>query len=178
MCSTSQIERMDKETYCAYNTTRDCFLSSEVTLIDTARDPLGVLKVLVEGLAEGAETGLWLTSLTTMPMVPRISPFDVVYLDKNQQVTNLAALLPGFEFPVFESPSVSALVLPLHTILATQTHTGDQLRICIDIEVPGQSAVRGSATQCDLECVGRGGAGSQRLSGWACGRRAAGAREG
>ena len=103
---------MDTERYCAFNTTRDCFLSSEVTLIDTALDPLRVLKVLVEGLAEGAETGLWLTPLTTIPMVPRISPFDIVYLDKNHQITQAVELLPGIDFPSFESPSASALVLP------------------------------------------------------------------
>jgi hypothetical protein len=138
---------MDTERYCAYNTTRDCFLSSEVTLIDTALDPLRALKVLVEGLAEGAEAGLWLMPLANIPMVPRISPFDIVYLDKNHQITQAVELLPGVEFPSFDSRSASALVLPLHTISSTHTVRGDSVRICIDREIAADSGSAKAASE-------------------------------
>ena len=104
-------------------------MSSSVSVVDTNLEPLQLLKVLVEGLAVNNEMGLWLTPLTAIPMVPRISPFDLVYLDKDYRVVQGASLLPGVDFPPFKSPAVSAVVLPLHILNLSETQPGDQLRI-------------------------------------------------
>src|SRR5450755_4551132 len=98
---------MDTKQYGVYNMTRESLLSSSVSVVDTNLAPLQLLKVLVEGLAVNNEMGLWLTPLTTIPTVPRISPFDLVYLDKDCRVVQGASLLPGVDFPPFKSPAVS-----------------------------------------------------------------------
>jgi hypothetical protein len=113
--------------YCIHNKTRDKSISSGVNVINATLEPLAILKVLVEGLAANETTGIWLTNMVGIPMVPRISPFDLVYLDKDYRVVKGVELLPSSEFPLFKKPSVSALVLPLKTYLSTKTKQGDQL---------------------------------------------------
>ncbi len=112
--------------YCIHNRTRDKSISSGVNVINATREPLAILKVLIEGLAANETTGIWLTNMVGIPMVPRISPFDLVYLDKDYRVVKGVALLPSGEFPPFKKPSVSALVLPLKTLISTKTKQGDQ----------------------------------------------------
>jgi hypothetical protein len=121
---------METKTYYAYNKTRESFLSLEVTVVDTALDPLKAFRVLIEGLASNAETGLWLTPLTGIPMMPRISPFDLIFLDKDYRVTQGLELLPGAELAPLTGQSASALVLPSHSISSSQTLPGDQLIFC------------------------------------------------
>ena len=53
---------MDTRKYCVYNQARESFLSTGVTVIDTTHEPLKLLRVMVEGLARNAGTGLWLTA--------------------------------------------------------------------------------------------------------------------
>src|SRR6266568_7029841 len=120
---------METQKYSVYNPSRESFLSAEVTVIDTTLEPLKVLKVMIEGLALNAETGLWLTPLNGIPKVPRLSPFDLVYLDGESRVVQGAELLPGVDFPTFTGEAASALVLPFRTMSSSQTRPGDLLTI-------------------------------------------------
>jgi hypothetical protein len=113
--------------YSVYNSSREGYLSSGVTVIDTTLEPLRVLKVMIEGLALNAETGLWLTPLDGIPKVPRLSPFDLVYLDVDRRVVHGAELQAGVDFPPFGGQASSALVLPFKTVSSSQTRSGDQL---------------------------------------------------
>jgi hypothetical protein len=113
--------------YCIHNKTRDKSISSGVKVINSTFEPLAILKVLIEGLAANETTGIWLTNMVGIPMVPRISPFDLIYLDKDHRVVKGVGLLPSGEFPPFKKPSVSALVLPLGTVTSTKTKQGDVL---------------------------------------------------
>ena len=106
---------MGTRKYFVYNEARESFLSECVTVIDTSLEPLKLLRVMVEGLALNASTGLWLTPLTEIPKVPRLSPFDLIYLDADGRVMQGAELLPGVDFPAFKDRAASALVLPLKT---------------------------------------------------------------
>jgi hypothetical protein len=115
--------------YFVYNQARDSFLSECVTVIDTALEPLKLLRVMVEGLALNASTGLWLTPLTEIPKVPRLSPFDLIYLDGDGRVMQGVELLPGVDFPSFKDRAASALVLPLKSMSLSKTMPGDQLVI-------------------------------------------------
>jgi hypothetical protein len=138
---------MDIEKYCAYNRTRECFLSQEVIGADGALDPLAVLRVLIEGLALNAKSGFWLKHLVDIPSVPRLSPFDLVYLDRDHWVIQGVEVLPGVEIPPLSRQVASALVLPLHTITSTQTNPGDRLVVCLEEEMKRHLAlVSGSAT--------------------------------
>jgi hypothetical protein len=121
--------------YSVYNSSREGFLSSGVTVIDTTLEPLRVLKVMIEGLALNAETGLWLTPLDGIPKVPRLSPFDLVYLDVDCRVVQGAELLAGVDFPPFGGQASSALVLPFKTVSSSHTHSGDQLVLQVVEEI-------------------------------------------
>ena len=90
--------------YCIHNKTRDKSVSSGVNVINATLEPLAILKVLVEGLAANETTGIWLTNMVGIPMVPRISPFDLVYLDKDHRVVKGVELLPSSDFPLFKKP--------------------------------------------------------------------------
>ncbi len=110
-----------------YNESRESFLSSGVSVIDTTLEPLKVLRVMIEGLVLNSETGLWLTPLNGIPKVPRLSPFDLIYLDADNKVVHGAELLPGVDFPGFSGKASSALVLPFKTMSSSKTRPGDQL---------------------------------------------------
>jgi hypothetical protein len=121
---------MQTKEFCVYNETRENFLSPKVTVIDTKSDPLKAVKALIEGLGPNAETGLWLNPLKSVPTVPRLSPYDLVYLDQDCRVMQGVALVPDDEAPRFDGQATSALLLPIHTFSTSQSHPGDQVIIC------------------------------------------------
>ena len=90
---------MDTRVFCVYNLARGAFLSSKVTVADTASEPLKMLKVLVGGLGLDTVSGLLLSPLYAAPAVPRLFPFDLLYLDSDNQVVDAEEILPGVEFP-------------------------------------------------------------------------------
>jgi hypothetical protein len=117
---------MEAKRYTIQNKTREAPIGCGVTAINCAREPLTALRVMVEGLGSGEEPGLWLTQVTSIPMVPRISPFDLLYLDADHRVVERVELLPTSEIPRFKKPAASVLVLPLRTIASAQVDIGDQ----------------------------------------------------
>jgi hypothetical protein len=126
---------METKKYCAYNLSRESSLSSKLTVADSAHQPLKVLKVMIGGLALDAESGLWLKPVLGVPDVPRLFPFDLVYLDGENRVIQGVEVLPGVEFPPVSKQVVSALVLPQQTLASTRTRPGDHLVICFEEEM-------------------------------------------
>jgi hypothetical protein len=120
---------MPTKEFCVYNETQESLLSSRVSVIDTRSDPLNLLKVLMEGPAPNEETGLWLNPLKSVPTVPRISPYDLVFLDRDCRVIHGVELVPDAEVPHFNGQAASALVLPFRSFASSQTHPGDQVVI-------------------------------------------------
>lgn len=131
---------MEAEICCAYNATRGCKLSSKVTVADSALEPLKVLKILVEGLSRDGESSLWLTPLKHAPNLTRLFPFDFAYLDGEHRVIHGVALLPGVQTPQFTDQAASALVLPLETLVRTNTQQGDQIIVCVEKELEARIA--------------------------------------
>lgn len=123
---------MEAVRYKIEDETRGSAVSAGATLVNSAREPLTALRVMVEGLGAGEEAGLWLTHVSVVPMVPRISPFDLVYLDANHKVVECAELLPATVMPRFKKPASSALVLPFRTISSARIEVGDQF-VCEQI---------------------------------------------
>jgi len=123
---------MEAKEYTIYNKTRERPVTAGVTIVNSTREPLTALRVMVEGLGSDNETGLWLTNITGLPMVPRLTPFDLVYLDKDHCVVERAELLPASEMPRFKNPAFSALILPFQTISTTKIDTGDEFDISED----------------------------------------------
>ncbi|MGA9462362.1 MAG: hypothetical protein WBV28_06205, partial [Terracidiphilus sp.] len=120
---------MDAKKYIVYNKARESFLSSSVTSVNAALEPLKVLKVLIEGLPANARTGLWLTNFKGVPVARTLSPFDLVYLDKDLRIVHSVELSKDGEFASFKSQPASALVLPPRSISASKTKDGDDLEL-------------------------------------------------
>jgi hypothetical protein len=118
---------MDSRVFCAYNETSKCFLSTRVTVVDAALEPLRVLKVLMEGLASDAKSGLWLIHFKGVPVARAISPFDLIYLDKDFRVVHGVELSADSTFEPFRGAPSSALILPSRTISAAKTRNGHQI---------------------------------------------------
>ena len=118
---------MESRKYVAYNQTRDSLLSSSVTTVNAGLEPLKVLKVLIEGLPANSRTGLWLTNFKGVPVARTLSPFDLVYLDKDNRVVQGVELSKDGEFAPFKGQPASALVLPPKSLATSNTREGDQL---------------------------------------------------
>ncbi len=102
-------------------------MSTSVTSVNAALEPLKVLKVLIEGLPAESRTGLWLTNFKGVPVARTLSPFDLVYLDKENLVLHAVALSKDGEFAPFKGRPASALVLPPASVTQSQTREGDRL---------------------------------------------------
>jgi len=124
---------MQTQEFCAYNATRENFLSARVTVIDSKSDPLKGIKALIEG--PNQHGGLWLNPLKSVPTVPTMSPYDLVYLDQDCRVVQSVAMIPDDEVPHFSGQAASALLLPIHTFSRSQAHPGDQVIICAAEEI-------------------------------------------
>lgn len=118
---------METTRYCAFNKSRGIFLSLDVSVLDAALEPLKVLKVLIEGPGAEARSGLWLQRFKAVPVAQALSPFDLIYLDKNHTVVHAVALTVDGEFLPFVGDPTSALILPSGTIALSETRPGDLL---------------------------------------------------
>jgi hypothetical protein len=118
---------MDSRIFCAYNETSKCFLSTRVTVVDAALEPLKVLKVLMEGLGPDAKAGLWLIHFKGVPVARALSPFDLIYLDKDFKVVHGVELSVDSNFEPFRGQPSSALILPSKTLTAAKTRSGHQV---------------------------------------------------
>jgi PilZ domain len=128
---------MESKRYIVYNKARETFLTSAATSVNAALEPLKVLKVLIEGLPANARTGLWLTNFKGVPVARTLSPFDLIYLDKNHCTLHSLELSKDAEFAPFKGQPASALVLPPGSISSSKTRDGDELELRpVDTAVP------------------------------------------
>ena len=100
---------MDSRTFCAYNETSKCFLSTRLTIVDAALEPLKVLKTLMEGLGPDAVSGIWLIHFKGVPVARALSPFDLIYLDQDFRVVHGIELSADSSFEPFRGQPSSAL---------------------------------------------------------------------
>jgi hypothetical protein len=133
-------ERMEAKICCAYNVTRGCRINSTITVADSSREPLKVLKVLVEGLARDSKSSLWLTPLQYAPQLTRIFPLDLAYLDADMKVVEAIALRPETPAPRFRAGISSALILPFKSLEKSGTVAGDLIVVCAEEELANQLA--------------------------------------
>ena len=126
---------MNTRGFSAYNLARGALLNSKLTLADSGNQPLKLLDIVVSGMGMDPTAGLWLTPLHAIPAVPRVFPFDLIYLDKEYRVLDIAEMGPGIEFPAFHAEVSSALVLPSDTLRRTHTAPADHLIVCVSSEL-------------------------------------------
>jgi hypothetical protein len=111
----------------AYHAKSQKLLSSGLVIVDAALEPLKVLKVLMEGLSPDRKAGLWLTNFKGVPVARTLSPFDLIYLDKDYSVVHCVEISTEGEYEPFRGEPASALVLPPQTISSSRTRRGDRL---------------------------------------------------
>ncbi|WP_109486340.1 PilZ domain-containing protein [Occallatibacter savannae] len=127
--------------FSAYNLARGILLNPKLTVADSGNQPLRLLDIVVSGMGMDSTAGLWLTPLHGTPAVPRVFPFDLIYLDKEYRVLQTAEMGPGIDFPLFNAEAASALILPSDTLHRTKTAEGDHLIVCASDELEGLLAV-------------------------------------
>ncbi|HET7101161.1 MAG TPA: hypothetical protein VFJ52_08435, partial [Terriglobia bacterium] len=98
-------------------------------MVNTTLNPLKVLSTVVEGLSVDPGTGLWLKpfSSITISMVPKLFPFDLVYLDEQKQIVDVIGVLPGKRVEGLREEADSALVLPFHSTYEMRLAAGMRL---------------------------------------------------
>jgi len=131
---------MNTRAFSAYNLARGTLLNSKLTLADNGNHPLKLLDIVVSGMGMDPTAGLWLSPLHATPAVPRVFPFDLIYLDKEYRVLDTAEMGPGIEFPAFHPEIFSALVLPADILHRSGTEPGDRLIVCASSDLEAMLA--------------------------------------
>lgn len=118
---------MEKQRFCVYNQTSECFLSLGVT---QGTNTLVRLKgVLTKGLWRSDE-GCWITQPKGLNTVGVLSSRDLIYLDENHKVMDVIESFPRFCLAPERGGTASVLALPIRAISSSQTQPGNQLVIC------------------------------------------------
>jgi len=125
-------QNMESQKYCVYNQTRESFLSLGVVVMDS---PIKQLKVLMESLSVKTDGGLWLMPFRGIPATQGLTPIDLIYLDEDQCVIQVAESFPNTAIQPLRTQPTSALVVAAHTVFTSQTQPGDQLVICVAEEM-------------------------------------------
>jgi hypothetical protein len=137
---------MESRKFTVYNRTRESTLGTSVASVNAALEPLKVLKVLIEGLPTASRTGLWLTNFKGVPVARTLSPFDLIYLDKDNKVLHGVELSRDGEFAPFKGKPSSALVLPSQSLASSHTREGDQLELTLEETEAKPEASRSTAS--------------------------------
>ncbi|MGB6191625.1 MAG: hypothetical protein WBF42_04090 [Terracidiphilus sp.] len=119
-------------------------MSPRLTVVDAAREPLKVLKILMEGLAPSARNGIWLVNFKGIPVARSHSAFDLVYLDDEHRVVHAIEITRRGEFTPFKGDPTSALILPETSLIRSKTFTGDRLTVS-EVGHPGTEAAPAQA---------------------------------
>jgi len=119
---------MERQKYCVYNQTRECFLSLGLPLTDIS---LARLKSLIGGSALKFDEGLWVAPLRGIRSLGVLFPLDLVYLDEQYRVIEAVESLSTARKAPVKVHAATVLALPSHTIYSSQTQPGDQLLICV-----------------------------------------------
>jgi hypothetical protein len=115
--------------FSAYNAGSDRVLSPRLLVVDTAREPIKVLKILMEGLAPHARNGIWLINFSGIPIARAASSFDLIYLDEEHHVLQATEISQDSDFEPFNGEPSSALILQPKTIARSKTFTGDRITL-------------------------------------------------
>ena len=123
---------MEPERLRVYNRSQDSLLRLAVYPVETTKEPL---KRVVERLAMRDGSGLWMRHYRGIPQVPGVPPLDLVYLDDDNRVVQEVDSYPRLQERSLNPRVTSALVLPAHTVFASQVEPGDALVIASQEEI-------------------------------------------
>jgi hypothetical protein len=118
--------------YCAYNQTRERFISTDVEAADfsnvSLEDRLSTFK-------SGSGTALWIIPFRGLPPTSVRFPIDLVYLNQNCVVLDAVESFPIFTVDPSIPTAASVLALPARAISAVGILAGDQLNLCAPEEM-------------------------------------------
>ena len=82
--------------------------------------------------------GLWMKPFRGIAATAMPAPLDLIYLDEECRVIDLAESFPTFQVSSSSPRPQSVLALPAHSIYSSQTQSGDQLVLCVAEEMERQ----------------------------------------
>ena len=123
---------VEKQQYCVYNQTSECFLSLGVSLGDNT---FARLKGLLGKGSLGFDEGSWIAPAKGLATLGVFSSRDLIYLDESHQVLDVVEGFPTFRVAPARRDAASLLALPERTIYSSQTQPGHQLVICVAEEM-------------------------------------------
>jgi hypothetical protein len=109
---------------CAYNQTRECFLGLRVVSGDFSA---ASLNDWMATLTPNSRAGIWMVPFRGVLAAEVPVPLDLLYLDEQNRVLGVVEFFPTFRVSPSIPPAASVLVLPSHSIYASQTQPGDKL---------------------------------------------------
>ncbi|MGH9607345.1 MAG: PilZ domain-containing protein [Terracidiphilus sp.] len=123
---------MERQKYCVYNETSECFLSLGVTL---AVGAIAQVREILRKRPHMFDDGHWVMRPKSIHTLGLFSPRDLVYLDADHRVIDVIESLPLLRIARMKAGVASLLALPIHTIYSSQTQPGNQLVICLAEEM-------------------------------------------
>jgi hypothetical protein len=111
----------------AYNAGSGRLLSPNLIVIDAAREPIKVLRILMEGLAPNERNGIWLVNFHGVPIARALAVFDLIHLDEEHRVLQAIEIAQNRDVEPFLGNPASALILPPKTIARSRSFTGDAI---------------------------------------------------
>jgi uncharacterized membrane protein (UPF0127 family) len=115
-----------KESVCAFNITRQAFLSLGVAVADS---PLARLRGLLGKMRLRSNEALWVAPSRGIHTIGLMFSIDVIYLDANLRVIDLVENLAPLRISRIRLHGASVLQLPARSISESGTKIGDQLLI-------------------------------------------------
>jgi hypothetical protein len=118
---------LESRQHCAYNKTRECFLSLNVVAGEVSDvSP----EEWMRKLTPRSGLGLWMTPFRGIPDPDQGLELDLVYLDELSRVIDVVESFPAQRVNPSCPLARSVLALPTQSISSTDTQAGDVLTIC------------------------------------------------
>jgi uncharacterized membrane protein (UPF0127 family) len=115
-----------KTLYCAFNVTRQSFISIGVTVAGT---PFARLRGLLGKMRMRSDEAVWVVPSHGIHTIGLRFAIDVLYLDAEKRVVYAIENLRPLRIPPMRWNCASVLELPARSIFDSGTHVGDQLLI-------------------------------------------------
>jgi uncharacterized protein len=125
--SSSFVPGAEPSKVCAYNQTRERFLSVDVEAADFTPT---ILNSRLPSLTSGCGRALWIVPFRGISPTSVRFPIDLVYLNANGVVLCVVDSFPFSDVPSASAQATSLLALPSQSISTTGTCRGDQLLLC------------------------------------------------
>jgi hypothetical protein len=137
---------MGTQKLCACDGTSKSLISKDVVLVDTVKLPFAEL---VNDLSEVTHDVLWLNPFRGIPRGPRLSRFDVIYLDEDCRVLELVENFAEVEFaPIGDALSLRRAfkraigsgfaegTMRLLVSMTPRCRPTMRVRICVRVDLP------------------------------------------